>query len=420
MTTTLALARDTEEVLGMLGDYDDDVFGRMPVGGAGDVSEFDAMSPTEFGRMGVGGAGDASEFDALLPTEADNINFNIDPLTGTFTIDAETDEMIPGDESIEGEFESPEEHFPVFGAALREFQAAETPPRVARIDTEETFGTFVCEKAVSELERRVGELRAALEEHESAKTHGARGRSMRKWESIIGAAQAVADLKDAETPHDAVGAMPQVPLDLPPQAEGKVSCWKDGDSVVCSVRFQTKNGQPRIATMAAKPKADASAVARGALLAGVEPVTVLGALPVLADAACGRRLVPDVLGAAMRVRGREEVCNMKEPVFAVRPGNAGSAPLAALMYVQQAADAGSPQAMEEMARIEGIARTEQGAVLGSLLAQAGSRLYDPQKRIRALEQKSPTTVLGCLAPPRFEGRENLTFAQRYALMGMYL
>jgi hypothetical protein len=174
----------------------------------------------EIGRLS--GGFDVADFDQLPVRECDT------PLP-----EPEEGDLFAGEgEPKPDPFEEPKadglDHFPVFKKALKEFSQAEAKPKVVRIDTDETYGNFVCETAVKEIARRVDELRDALEEHledhRKDRHPGYRGKvkSMRKWDEIIGAAKAVADLRKATTPNEAAAALPSVPVDLPSFAEGKV------------------------------------------------------------------------------------------------------------------------------------------------------------------------------------------------------
>lgn len=348
----------TDEVIHMLGDHgrDIDIFGRMPVGGDLDVSDFD-----EYPRNEV-------ELDEN-------------------TIE-EHEIKVHGDEPEEFQSAAPEQ-FPILSAALNRFSGAEAPDRAVRIDTDETYGDFVCASAVRELERRLNELRAAVEEH-TADHHGGEMKSMSKWDEILGAAQSIADLRSAATPHEAVDAMQEVPLDLPDFAQGKVKCWRDGPCVVVSLRFCAADGTPRVATSATRPGADAEEVAGCAIRSGLDPATVLGALHELSAKAAGHRLVRDIAGCALKAHRRADVLGMREPVMLIGGGSEGNPPLAALMYLQQRCDAGDEQACREMRIIEAASKTTSGRqVAAPLLAEARRRLAGAR-----------TTVLGAGRLPK--------------------
>jgi hypothetical protein len=132
--------------------------------------------------------------------------------------------------------------------------------------------------------------------------------------------------------------------------------------------------------MAARPQIDMNDIANWIARAGVDPVTVLGVLPDLADVACGKRLVRDVAGAALEAQRRSDVCGMDgdedaEPLLLTSPSGEDTAPLAALMYVEQKADAGHPQAQREMKLLQVAAQTPAGQQIAApILAESTKRL----------------------------------------------
>lgn len=402
VTLTTSPKTDTNEVLEMVmgldSDYEEDItIGRMSNG----------LDPTDF---------DVMPRDRIYDTPNQSEGPGGDEL-----------DLLAGDEieddDVPSMFMSPaQEQFPVFKQALREFQA-EGKPKVARIDNGDTYGDFVCEKAVSELTRRMGVLEQALHEHmaddhahhvdrvmDALEDHiddpfAHRSRLVRgvKNSEILGAAQAIADIQHAPSPDAALEAMPQIPINIPPFAEGKVKCWKDGDFVICSMKFEGPDGAARFATMASKPKIDEQSVESWAVRNGVNPVDLLGMLDDAADVACGKRLVRDTARAALRAQECDDVKDMRdEPVLLGSSGD-GSAPLAALMYVQQRADAGDDQAQNEMSKIRLAAQTKSGRVIAApLLDEADRRLSDAKQKQTQINGNSGS------------------FADRYALMGYCL
>lgn len=353
------LDSSASEVLPMLRYQDEDVvFGRNYTGL--DVNEFDVLSPylTDVTAEQLSaGAGDA--IGAVERFRASNGQWD------------------PFDEEAPAPFEAPAApQFPVFSAALRRFQEAETSPRVVRVDDESSYGAFMCEAAVKELDRRLRELRGAVEQH-LADHHGGPVSPLSQWD-VLGAAKVVTRLRGATDARDAAEKMPQVALDLPDYARGAVRCWRDGGHVVVSIDFQAADGSPRTATSAAPMSSEVDEVAGWALRQGHDAVSVLGALPDLAAAATGRRLVREVAGAALEAHRRLDVCGMRPgagPVIIFGGAEGGSAPLAALMYLQQRCDAGDAQACREMGKIQAAATSPVGQrVAAPLLAEAQRRL----------------------------------------------
>lgn len=346
----------------------------------------------EIGRISVAEGGDISEWDLLPRREVDI----------TKEVVEETDLFAGADEPKAAPFSAPTERaFPVLTAALRRYGDEESQPSVVRIDTDKTYDGFVCERAVQELQRQVDALRDALQEHldeHSIEAHPGFERPVKKLRrfDVLGAAGAVSKITKAKTAGDAVDAMPKVPVDVPAYAEGKVKCWRDGDAVVCSMRFQAADGTGRVATMAAKPKADVADVLGAAIRAGINPARVLGVLPDLAEAACAKRLVRDVAGAALASHRRLDVCGMaddeslNEPLLLPAGEADGRAPVAALMDVTQRAENGDKQAQKEVVKLETLASTPAGQkAVAPLMAEARARLADGKAKARAAKEHKP-------------------------------
>lgn len=334
-------SRNTDKVLSMMLRDNIDVLGRMPVGF------------------------DESDFD-VLPTD-------------TFYLDADIIDAVYSDRVPEP-FESPDESvedFPILAGTLEEIGDAK--PRLMRVDTPESYGHFLSDQAVSEILRRIDDLKAAFDAHTAdplAHPHVHEGGRMRSTRAdILGAAEAVAKISSASSPAEAAKALPRVPLDLPPFAKGKVDCWLDGDRVICSIRFLDGMGQGRVATMSAVPRFDEEEVADEAIRRGLNPVAVLGALPEMAASACGKRLVKDIAGAALACCHRDDVCGMDgdEPLLLVAKGT--DAPTAAVMRLEERAQTGDPDAALEMAKLERVAASPLGKrYVAPVLAKARARL----------------------------------------------
>jgi hypothetical protein len=331
------------------------------------------------GRMSSAADGDISDFD-LLPRKHVERNPDDDGLVENPYYNPEVD----GGEELAGEpgpFSSPiDEQFPVFASALRKYQSEESPRRAVRLDTGRTYDDFVCESAVRELDRRTRELRDAVEAH-SADHHGGEVPPMRQWDDVIGA------IESAQTADEAREALPQVPLDVPDYARGKVHCWRDGDAVVCSIHFAAADGSHRVATTSAQPAVDADEITRSAMQAGVDPATVLGMVGEVADAVCGKKLMRDLARAALKTQGAPEVLGMSAPMV-VASGGEGTAPLAALMYLQQECDRGNKDACREMKIIEAAANTPSGRAVAMPI------LDEAKKRLAVARAEKKATVLG--------------------------
>lgn len=341
-----------------------------------------------FGRMSTGL--DPNDFDYLPPLIVNMTPENIAP-TDIFAgdVDLRRSRRDPfadeGEERLdlshgEGEFASPpvadSGQFPVLRGALRQAQAQAEQPLVVRVDDEDSYGQFMGEATVREIDRRLRELRAFVEQH-AADHHGAPVPPLRTWDAI-GAAQAVSDLQSATSALEASRKFPAVEVGLPDYAQGAVRCWRDGGHVVCSIDFETATGDVRTATSAAPMSAAVDEMAGWALQRGGDAVTILGALPQLAASATGKRLVRDVARAAQTASNRMDVCGMVRgagPVIVIHGLAGGSPPLTALMNLEEKCQAGDAQACREMAMIEAAAATPMGQkVAAPLLSEARRRV----------------------------------------------
>lgn len=220
-------------------------------------------------------------------------------------------EVFTGDEPEE--FERPIEAFPAFTAALNHFEAQAPQSDTVRIDTPSTY---------SEVD-----------------TDG-----------------------------------PEVALNLPVVAKGNIKAWQDGDHVVVSVHFEDKKGGHKIASMSAKSKASTAEVKDR--VRGLSPFEALGALPEITAQATGQKLVKQVARVAKQAHDDAEVCGMdgSEPLVR-RTGEGGNPTLAALMWLQQRAEAGDPQAAAELTIMRNAAETDSGKKIAApLLAEASRRL----------------------------------------------
>jgi hypothetical protein len=373
MESSRALVKQTKEIVEM---FEDDIdIGRISSGWDADT-DFDALPP----RLADVGKEDVESAE-LFQGDADDLWTRVDE-EGLLTFGGPASEGI--DDSLAAapplatEFESPVEHFPTFQKALLHFKDRAPKARAVRIDTDKSYEDFGAEKAWNEIERRLNELRAHVEAHESDK-HGGATKPLRAWDEVLGAVKDIASIQKAPDAKAAIANMPQVPLTVPAFAKDGVKCWLDGENVIVSIRFAMPNGSPRIATMGVKPKAmDEEGIAQWAEAQGHDPITVLGALPAISTVATGKRLVRETAAAALDAQGRENVVEMdedcEEPIVMIGLGE-NTAPLAALMYVQQRAEAGDPQAQKEMSIMRMAAKTPLGRQMAApALAEANRRL----------------------------------------------
>ena len=377
----------TNEAMKMILGDDDDFMPDITVGRMShgfDPSEFDLMARNrvyDTANETEGHAGD--ELDLMSESVLSE-----GQIPGTVEAVAGDDEIAP--------FTSPTKEFPVLSAAMTKFKESFSKPRVMRVDTEDSYSDYVSDKVIDDLNRRVTTLEEALEAHElSPSAHRAAFEAhnldphAHQRKEILGAMDAFAE---ATSPHEAAALLPQVPIDIPDFAKGKVSCFRDGGCVVVSIRFQAADGSGRVATMAAKPSADAEDVMGCAMRAGLHPVTVLGMLDEAMDRACGQKLLKEIAGAALGCQRRLDVLGMSRPILLGVRGT-GSPGMAALMHTQQRADGGDLRAQREVKKLEG-SQVGRGA-----LAWARKRLEHGRKE---------------------KAKREYNFARRYADMAMVL
>jgi hypothetical protein len=246
--------------------------------------------------------------------------------------------------------------FPIFDDLKKKFGNAYGDPKLARLDTDETYIEFRMTRRIpyeARVEDRLRQLEAAVAlRGNEGSAAGDDSLAAFTGNSVIGA---VADA--------AVGGK-KVPLPLPAWAKGKVECWQDGNEVLVTVRLPGG----LCATTATDADTHVEDVAGHAMVLGVEPldVQVLGSSlgPVVgADKLLGElcRAVP-----ALREQGAPFVGLM------VPAGDAG---LAAMMSLLQKCQRGDKRACREVAR---MGQTKAA----NLIAQAGKALEQAQRKNR--------------------------------------
>ena len=147
---------------------------------------------------------------------------------------------------------------------------------MVRLDTEESYVDYLGERAAT-MEERVDALEHELAAHEAD-----------PYAHVMGA---------------------DIPLSLPPWAEGKVRCWREGDELLCSMRLPGPDGKVRIATTSTSLNGSAAEVCGYAMCAGVDAVDMLGAVPVLSEMLGAGGLLPRLAAAAPALLSRSEAYN---------------------------------------------------------------------------------------------------------------
>jgi hypothetical protein len=104
--------------------------------------------------------------------------------------------------------------------------------------------------------------------------------------------------------------------------------------------------------------------------------------------------VRDVAGCALKIRARDDVRGMgdptigAEPVMLVRASSQGSAPLAALMHLQQLAESGNSQAEREMQLMHAAAQTPTGQRVAAPVLEEASRRLETGRQLAAASKPS--------------------------------
>jgi len=230
--------------------------------------------------------------------------------------------------------------FPVTQKLHRKFKSAMPSPKVMRVDTEESYAKYMDGKRapyIAELEQRVARAEAALAQHASD-GHGA---AM----DVLGA-----DVEQAK--QRALTGGDEIPMSLPPGTEKHVKVWQDGDQICCSMRLPGPDGKARIATSSSPVERHIEEVLCYTEDAGVNPMEVMGALPLMAQILGGGSLVTQIAAAAPELLARPEVKAGKPFVGKVTP--VSDPAVAAIMALLQMCRAGDKNALKEVKKLRAM------------------------------------------------------------------
>ena len=189
---------------------------------------------------------------------------------------------------------------PLFDALQRRYQDGLPQPKMVRVDDDATFERFRETRRapyVARLDERLAAIEEVMRGH-LADHHGG-GRAQRLEaaferhvsnpnahnQAIVGA---LAEVAHAGVP---------VPLPLPEARDGRITCWRDGAEILCSVRLPSKDGV-RIATTAVPVSRALDETLGAAIAAGVSPEEILLVVPSMAQVLGGMALVPQLCRAA--------------------------------------------------------------------------------------------------------------------------
>jgi hypothetical protein len=230
--------------------------------------------------------------------------------------------------------------FPVTQKLHRKFKAALPSPKVMRVDTEESYKKFMDEKRapyIAELEQRVARAEAALAQHAS----DGHGVAM----DVLGA-----DVEQAK--QRALTGGDEIPMSLPPGTEKHVKVWQDGGQICCSMRLLGPDGKVRIATASSPVERHVEEVLTYTEDGDVNPMEVMGALPMMAQILGGGSLVTQIAAAAPELLARPEVKAGKPFVGKVTP--VSDPAVAAIMALLQMCRAGDKRALKEVKKLRAM------------------------------------------------------------------
>jgi len=255
--------------------------------------------------------------------------------------------------------------FPVTQKLHRKFKAALPAPKIMRVDTEASYKKFMDDKRapyIAELEQRVARAEAALAQHASD-GHGA---AM----DVLGA-----DVEQAK--QRALTGGDEIPMSLPPGTEKHIKVWQDGGQICCSMRLPGPDGKVRIATAASPVERHVEEVLCYTEDGNVNPMEVMGALPMMAQILGGGSLVTQIAAAAPELLARPEVKAGKPFVGKVTP--VSDPAVAAIMALLQMCRAGDKRALKEVKKL----RAMKGSDALFAAAQKGFEEAEKSRQERA-------------------------------------
>lgn len=293
---------------------------------------------------------------ARVPSPPFNVTKTDASVDGGFSRDEETLEevlgLVPGKPApFALAFAS---RFPLLHAAYERFRMAFPRKKIVRVDTEQSYGAWRDARRTPYLVD-LAQRTAALEEAQAHEDE----------ENVVLFGAAVARAAEA-----AKYGGTRVPLSLHPEDAGKIDCWRDGEEVLCSVRFAAA-GAPRVATTGVPFEACVEEAARYADAAGIDPMVIVGALPTIAGILGGSALIGQLCQMTRSLREEPEV--RRGTPFVGEATSRGDAALTAAATVLYRSKQGDRDATFEIGRLRGAPGGE------ALLTEAAKRLACARK-----------------------------------------
>jgi len=270
--------------------------------------------------------------------------------------------------------------FPLTQKLHRKFKAAMPTPKVMRVDTEESYAKYMDGKRkpyIAVLEERLAQLEENVAEHEADNHSG--GRVARAEAALTQHASdghgAAVDVLGAEVEHAKRRAEvcgDEIPLSLPPGTEKNVRAWQDGSLICCSMRLPGPDGKVRIATTSTPAERHVEEVMGYVVDANIDPMEVMGTLPLMAQILGAGALVTQIAAAAPELLAQPEVKAGKPFVGKVTP--VSDPAVAAVMALLQMCRAGDKRALKEVKKLRAMKGSEKlfaSAEKGFEQAEAG-------------------------------------------------
>lgn len=246
--------------------------------------------------------------------------------------------------------------YPITQKLYQKFRATLPSPKRVRLDTEDTYRKYLDEKRapyLAKLAERLSELERVVTAHVSDPY----AHEYMHDTDVLG--DEVEILRER-----AAVCGERVPLSLPPWADGKIDCWQDGEIIYCSIRVPSPDGKPRILTTSTPAARHIEEVLGYASDAGVDPVEVMGVLPVLAQILGGGSLVSQLSRAAPQMMA-------DGAPFIARVTPVCAPDIAAVTALLQLCRKGDSRACEELVRLKSISNGEALVISAEKCLQRG-------------------------------------------------
>jgi hypothetical protein len=234
--------------------------------------------------------------------------------------------------------------YPITQGLYKKFQAATPAPKIIRVDTETTYVLFLDSKRkpyLDDLEDKLSSMDDAVTP-KSDIDPGADDVPDAALETIG------ADIERAKERAAVCGDV--IPLSLPPDAQGKINAWQDGEQIYCSMKLPAPDGSVRIATTSSPVSRHIDEAATYAAAADIDPMVIMGVLPALAQVLGGGALVTQLARATPALLSQPAVVSGAAAVTAKVVPSVDLA-VAAVMALLQACKNGNQQACTEMKKL---------------------------------------------------------------------